>query len=155
MVHTCFCRVRLLGIALFFFFKQETAYEMRISDWSSDVCSSDLGAAGGLGTGLAAWAVMTRAPNDPISSYHWAHSYSGGGGTNVVNVTLVDFRAFDTFGEIIVLGIAALAIFALLPTAVRGASGRRPLEWIPDLGRSPERPPLMFAVATRPPIGTA
>src|SRR3546814_10371089 len=31
---------------LFFFFKQKTAYEMRISDWSSDVCSSDLLAAG-------------------------------------------------------------------------------------------------------------
>src|SRR3546814_18556859 len=30
---------------IFFFFKQKTAYEMRISDWSSDVCSSDLGAA--------------------------------------------------------------------------------------------------------------
>src|SRR3546814_12961881 len=49
-----------------------------------------LGAAGGLGTGLAAWAVVTRAPNDPISSYHWAARYSGGGGTNVVNVTLGD-----------------------------------------------------------------
>src|SRR3546814_9561199 len=32
-MHSCF---------LFFFFKQKTAYEMRISDWSSDVCSSDL-----------------------------------------------------------------------------------------------------------------
>src|SRR3546814_7382180 len=31
-------------ILYFFFFKQKTAYEMRISDWSSDVCSSDLGA---------------------------------------------------------------------------------------------------------------
>src|SRR3546814_8378965 len=31
-------------IVCFFFFKQKTAYEMRISDWSSDVCSSDLGA---------------------------------------------------------------------------------------------------------------
>src|SRR3546814_5819068 len=30
-------------IHIFFFFKQKTAYEMRISDWSSDVCSSDLG----------------------------------------------------------------------------------------------------------------
>src|SRR3546814_4189106 len=40
------CRVALcLGcycFLLFFFFKQKTAYEMRISDWSSDVCSSDL-----------------------------------------------------------------------------------------------------------------
>src|SRR3546814_14554193 len=37
-----------------FFFKQKTAYEMRISDWSSDVCSSDL-------NGLAAHAVLSRA----------------------------------------------------------------------------------------------
>src|SRR3546814_2851985 len=34
---------------MFFFFKQKTAYEMRISDWSSDVCSSDLGDEGPIG----------------------------------------------------------------------------------------------------------
>src|SRR3546814_19087664 len=34
----------MLIYSLFFLFKQKTAYEMRISDWSSDVCSSDLGA---------------------------------------------------------------------------------------------------------------
>src|SRR3546814_11133330 len=34
--------VLLLFVFFFFFFKQKTAYEMRISDWSSDVCSSDL-----------------------------------------------------------------------------------------------------------------
>src|SRR3546814_3380533 len=39
MSHILFMVVILL---LFFFFKQKTAYEMRISDWSSDVCSSDL-----------------------------------------------------------------------------------------------------------------
>src|SRR3546814_1388494 len=33
----------MLFSVLFFFFKQKTAYEMRISDWSSDLCSSDLG----------------------------------------------------------------------------------------------------------------
>src|SRR3546814_6034372 len=32
----------MLFLFIFFFFKQKTAYEMRISDWSSDVCSSDL-----------------------------------------------------------------------------------------------------------------
>src|SRR3546814_10007724 len=32
----------MLIVCYFFFFKQKTAYEMRISDWSSDVCSSDL-----------------------------------------------------------------------------------------------------------------
>src|SRR3546814_6267537 len=34
----------MLSVYFFFFFKQKTAYEMRISDWSSDVCSSDLAA---------------------------------------------------------------------------------------------------------------
>src|SRR3546814_8682673 len=38
---------------VFFFFKQKTAYEMRISDWSSDVCSSDLRAIGAIGRGEA------------------------------------------------------------------------------------------------------
>src|SRR3546814_3524407 len=33
----------MMSSVFFFFFKQKTAYEMRISDWSSDVCSSDLG----------------------------------------------------------------------------------------------------------------
>src|SRR3546814_2198607 len=37
----------------FFFFKQKTAYEMRISDWSSDVCSSDLGALPALQVAMA------------------------------------------------------------------------------------------------------
>src|SRR3546814_3684511 len=36
------CRMNCLCFVFFFFFKQKTAYEMRISDWSSDVCSSDL-----------------------------------------------------------------------------------------------------------------
>src|SRR3546814_5630456 len=42
----CMCDFILVVWYLFFFFKQKTAYEMRISDWSSDVCSSDLGVAG-------------------------------------------------------------------------------------------------------------
>src|SRR3546814_4157350 len=39
-------------VLCFFFFKQKTAYEMRISDWSSDVCSSDLGVGTPLGPDL-------------------------------------------------------------------------------------------------------
>src|SRR3546814_2744576 len=37
-----YATVPLISLFVFFFFKQKTAYEMRISDWSSDVCSSDL-----------------------------------------------------------------------------------------------------------------
>src|SRR3546814_11754729 len=47
-----FVCVLLSGLLLFFFFKQKTAYEMRISDWSSDVCSSDLIGAHAIGFGL-------------------------------------------------------------------------------------------------------
>src|SRR3546814_9984897 len=44
----------MMSFFFFFFFKQKTAYEMRISDWSSDVCSSDLGGKDVEGTILAA-----------------------------------------------------------------------------------------------------
>src|SRR3546814_6917162 len=45
MLKTCVVGVVLVVYVWFFFFKQKTAYEMRISDWSSDVCSSDLNSA--------------------------------------------------------------------------------------------------------------
>lgn len=69
--------------------------------------------AAGLGVGLITWAVLTR-PYHTIAEYFLANSVSGGGGTNVVNVILVDFRGFDTLGEITVLAVAAVGIFAML-----------------------------------------
>src|SRR3546814_9969424 len=50
------------SLLFFFFFKQKTAYEMRISDWSSDVCSSDLVWALGLDTCTAWFAFFRHAP---------------------------------------------------------------------------------------------
>ncbi len=76
----------------------------------------DLGIATASGGGLAAlaYAVMTRAEPDSIARFFVENAYALGGGTNIVNVILVDFRAFDTFGEITVLGIVALTVYALL-----------------------------------------
>ncbi|MDX5439744.1 MAG: monovalent cation/H+ antiporter subunit A [Alteromonadaceae bacterium] len=73
----------------------------------------DLFVALAAGGGVAAFtfAVLTR-PANSISDFFLANSVPGGGGTNVVNVILVDFRGFDTLGEITVLGIAAVAVFA-------------------------------------------
>ncbi|MEX2631506.1 MAG: monovalent cation/H+ antiporter subunit A [Tistlia sp.] len=102
----------------------------------------------GLGAGALAFAFMTR-DFETISDYHLAQSYPGGGGTNVVNVILVDFRGFDTFGEIIVLGIASLAIFALLDGALHGPALRRLSNWQPDQRRAQDLHPLMLVVATR------
>ena len=64
--------------------------------------------------GALAYAVMTRAEPDSIARFFVENAYALGGGTNIVNVILVDFRAFDTFGEITVLGIVALTVYALL-----------------------------------------
>jgi multicomponent K+:H+ antiporter subunit A len=57
---------------------------------------------------------MTRPLTDSISRFFVERAYTEGGGTNVVNVILVDFRGFDTLGEITVLGVVALSVFALL-----------------------------------------
>lgn len=68
------------------------------------------------GAGLAglAYAVLTSAPHEPSGEYYLLHALPQGGGTNVVNVLLVDFRGFDTLGEITVLAIVALTVYALL-----------------------------------------
>ncbi len=56
--------------------------------------------------------------------------HKGGGGANVVNVILVDFRGFDTMGEITVLGLAAMGVWTLLrPPVARGATDNRSLPY--------------------------
>ncbi|WP_455556319.1 monovalent cation/H+ antiporter subunit A [Comamonas sp.] len=70
-------------------------------------------AAGG-GVGWLAFAMMSRPFPESTSTFFLERALSEGGGTNVVNVMLVDFRGFDTFGEIVVLGIVALTVYALL-----------------------------------------
>jgi len=76
----------------------------------------DLLLAGVAGFGMAglSWALMTRPFPQSISSFFLDNALTKGGGTNVVNVMLVDFRGFDTFGEITVLGVVALTVYALL-----------------------------------------
>lgn len=61
--------------------------------------------------------LTTRSPpggGDSIARYFAEQSVPGGGGTNIVNVILVDFRGFDTLGEITVVAIAAIAVLALM-----------------------------------------
>ena len=69
--------------------------------------------AGG-GMAVLAYAMMTRPAPQSISPFFIDRALPEGGGTNVVNVMLVDFRAFDTMGEITVLGIVGLTVYALL-----------------------------------------
>ncbi|MFT4103768.1 MAG: MnhB domain-containing protein, partial [Burkholderiaceae bacterium] len=69
---------------------------------------------GGAGVGALAFAVLTRPVPESVANHYLARSLSEGGGANTVNVIIVDFRGFDTMGEIVVLGVVALTVFALL-----------------------------------------
>ncbi|GHB00184.1 monovalent cation/H+ antiporter subunit A [Modicisalibacter luteus] len=99
----------LLMLALFFL-PQRTPKESSGLRVVRDVLLS--AAFGGIVASLN-YAILTQ-PIDSISQFFLEHSVPGGGGHNVVNVILVDFRGFDTLGEITVLGIAGIGIFKLL-----------------------------------------
>ena len=68
----------------------------------------------GSGMALLSYAMLTRQTPNDISSFYLSRALPEGGGSNVVNVMLVDFRGFDTLGEITVLGAVALTVYALL-----------------------------------------
>jgi multicomponent K+:H+ antiporter subunit A len=68
----------------------------------------------GAGVASLAYAAMMHPVADSISRFFLERAYVEGGGRNVVNVILVDFRGFDTLGEISVLAIVALTVFVLL-----------------------------------------
>ncbi|QEA39073.1 monovalent cation/H+ antiporter subunit A [Pistricoccus aurantiacus] len=99
----------LLMLALYFL-PQKTPKEASVKR-----VIRDIGLAIGLGAVVTSfnYAVLTRESNS-ISGFFLANSVPGGGGHNVVNVILVDFRGFDTLGEITVLALAGLAILKLL-----------------------------------------
>jgi len=86
----------------------------RLRPWGRRGRDLLVAAAAGCGMAALAWLVMTRPFPQSISPFFLQHALTEGGGTNVVNVMLVDFRGFDTFGEITVLGVVALTVYALL-----------------------------------------
>ncbi|PZX12925.1 multisubunit potassium/proton antiporter PhaA subunit /multisubunit potassium/proton antiporter PhaB subunit [Palleronia aestuarii] len=105
---------------------------------------------GGGAVAMLTYAVLLTGPVEaPISDYHLQNSYVGGGGTNVVNVILVDFRGFDTFGEITVLGIAALVIYALTETILSSTARARLLNRGYETPKAGDAHPLMMVVLTR------
>jgi len=89
---------------------QLTPYESSVSRRWRDAL---IAIAGGAGIAWISWLILTRDHNS-ISWFFMQQSIPLGGGTNVVNVILVDFRGFDTFGEITVLGIAAIGTLCLM-----------------------------------------
>ncbi|MGE5171264.1 MAG: monovalent cation/H+ antiporter subunit A [Rudaea sp.] len=128
--------IMLLLLALHYL-PQRTPAESSVSRKLRDAA---LAVAAGGGVAALVYAVLTR-PFESISDFYLENSVSQAGGRNVVNVILVDFRGFDTFGEIIVLAIAALGIHAVL-AGFAGAGRDDDRAWAAD------RHPLMLRVLT-------
>jgi multicomponent K+:H+ antiporter subunit A len=103
-----------------------------------------LALAGGAGMAWITWLVLTR-DHDSIAWYFLENALPEGGGTNAVNVILVDFRGYDTFGEITVLGIAAIGVLALLD----GLRVRRPVADGSGRAWSFGTPPVMLEAVAR------
>jgi multicomponent K+:H+ antiporter subunit A len=113
----------------------------------------------GVGLAMLAYSVLTRPQVSELSSFFIRNALEKAGGRNVVNVILVDFRGFDTLGEITVVGIVAMIVYALLrrfrpapesvevPKAQRRASGAEPDIASPDepLPRGDLRIPAVLA----------
>jgi multicomponent K+:H+ antiporter subunit A len=99
----------LLLLALYFLPQHDPVEEKPAQDSAHLL----LAVAAGGGAAALTWAVVTR-PYETIAGYFLANSVPGGGGTNVVNVILVDFRGYDTLGEISVLALAGMGIYAML-----------------------------------------
>lgn len=79
-----------------------------------------LGISFGLVMAAIAMSAMASRVAEPISRSFPSLAYDDGGGANIVNVTLVDIRAWDTFGEISVLAIAATGVASLIFIRGRG-----------------------------------
>ena len=69
--------------------------------------------------------VSSHTTNSTLARYFAENSLPLANGRNIVNVILVDFRGFDTLGELTVLTIAALGVFSLIRLAVQGNRKRR------------------------------
>ena len=109
------------------------------------IADAVLSAVAGFGVALTTLVLLTR-PSQSIAPYFLENSVGLGGGANVVNVILVDFRGYDTLGEITVLGIAGLVIYATLhnftPTYIAPP-------WTPRTPYEEDRHPLMLALVSR------
>ncbi len=100
----------LLMLVALAFLPQSTVLE---SSRRRKIRDAALAVIAGAGVAGLSWAVLTRG-QESIAWYFLENSLPLGGGGNVVNVLLVDFRGFDTFGEITVLSMAAMGAWILM-----------------------------------------
>ena len=106
--------VETLTVILFVLVLYRLPQFATLSKVGSRIRDAIIAGAGGLLMTILVLVVSNERFYDSISEFHAEESYPSAFGRNVVNVILVDFRAIDTFGEIIVLAVAGIGVYALL-----------------------------------------
>ena len=106
--------VETLTVILFVLVLYRLPQFATLSERGSRIRDAIIAGTGGLLMTLLVLVVSNERFYDSISQFHAEESYPSAFGRNVVNVILVDFRAIDTFGEIIVLAVAGIGVYALL-----------------------------------------
>lgn len=132
----------LLLLLALYFLPERTAAE---SSAGRRIGHATIAGLSGLGAAALTWTILNR-PHETISGYFLENSLPRGGGANVVNVILVDFRGFDTLGEITVLAIAALGSCALLKGLRLGV----PSSSVDGQPWSVNQHPLIMRIIARP-----
>jgi multicomponent K+:H+ antiporter subunit A len=123
------------------------AHAPRERDDRRKLRDASIAAVAGVGLGIVAWAIMASPADASIAGFFLERTVSEGGGTNAVNVIIVDFRGFDTFGEMTVMLVAGLVIHALLSrVALPAVSGPPRAE---AAGAAERRHPLLLATLAR------
>jgi multicomponent K+:H+ antiporter subunit A len=116
----------LMMLALAWLPEQASREASREASRARQLRDAGLALLAGLGIAALVWQVLAQ-PGDSISGFFLAKALPEGGGANAVNVIIVDFRAFDTLGEITVMGLAALIVQALLADHVPRPGQAMPL----------------------------
>jgi multicomponent Na+:H+ antiporter subunit A len=111
--------VETLTVIIFVLVLIEIPRQVIVEKTASKIRDGIIGVVAGLGVTIVMLGVLAQPFTSSMAEYYAQHSYTEAHGRNIVNVILVDFRAFDTLGETVVLVVAGLSIFALVWATIR------------------------------------
>lgn len=108
--------VEILTVVVIVLVLRRLPRHFRPSTWRRKVTTATIAVAAGLSAMLGVYTLTGRRARSPASDYFMTETLEETGGSNVVNVILVDYRALDTLGELTVLGVAGLIMIAVIRT---------------------------------------
>ncbi|UBH05490.1 monovalent cation/H+ antiporter subunit A [Leucobacter sp. Psy1] len=116
--------VEILTVCVMVLLLRRLPAKFSTAPWRRRIPTGAIAIGTGLAAGLGVWALTGRREMSDAAAFYLSSGEELTGGSNIVNTILVDFRALDTLGELTVLGVAGIAVAALLNA--RGLAPIRP-----------------------------